>query len=154
MHTGLTIFASQLVARIIAEQGSSNFGAGMKNDWHPGELCLYLQDFLRISHGCHERADRGAIVLETHIRIARSCRPSPALTPSTYTVGTQTVLTCELYSRSSLVKLCGRIVQLFVHHTFDNGIHKLPETPFCTRAASRDKTCLTSRFICIIYVYL
>ena len=58
---GPTIFASQLVARIIAEQGSSNSGAGMKNDSHPGEICLYLQDFLRISHGCHERVDRGAV---------------------------------------------------------------------------------------------
>ena len=28
MHTGTTIFASQLVVRIIAEQGSSNSGAG------------------------------------------------------------------------------------------------------------------------------
>ena len=32
MHTGPTIFMSQLVARIIAEQGSSNSGAGTKND--------------------------------------------------------------------------------------------------------------------------
>ena len=40
MHTGPTIFVSQLVARIIAEQGSSNSGAGTKNDGRPGELSL------------------------------------------------------------------------------------------------------------------
>ena len=32
MHTGATIFVSQLVVRIIAEQGSINSGAGTKND--------------------------------------------------------------------------------------------------------------------------
>ena len=92
MHTGPTIFASQLVARIIAEQVSSNSGAATKNDCHPGELCLYLQEVPRISHGYHERADRGAVVLQTHVRIARSCRPSPAL----ISLHTQTLLTWKL----------------------------------------------------------
>ena len=59
MHTWSTIFVSQLVARIIAEQGSSNSGGGTKSDCHSSELCFYLQDFPRVSHGCHEREDRG-----------------------------------------------------------------------------------------------
>ena len=73
---GPTFFANQLVARIIAAQVSSNSGAATKK---AGELCLYLQDFPRISHGYNERADRGAVVLETHVHIAQSCHPSPAL---------------------------------------------------------------------------
>ena len=71
MHMGATIFASQS-RKIIAEQRSwSRYKKRL--------ICLYLQNFPRISHIWYERADRGAVVLEAFVPIARSYRPCPAL---------------------------------------------------------------------------
>ena len=54
---------------------------------------MSLQDVPRIGHGCHGTADRGAVVLETHVHIMLSVSSAHI---SSFTAGTQIVLTWEL----------------------------------------------------------
>ena len=68
MHTGLgaTIIASQPVARITTSTTTKKRQSSRRT------MSLPASFVQRISHGCRERAERGAVVLETHVRIAQS----------------------------------------------------------------------------------
>ena len=61
MHMGATIIASQPVVRITTSATTKKRMMSLP--------ATFVQ---RISHGCRERAERGAVVLETHVRIAQS----------------------------------------------------------------------------------
>ena len=66
MHTGAIIIASQPVARITTSTTTK------KRQSSKRMISLPATFVQRISHGCCERAEKGAVVLETHVRIAQS----------------------------------------------------------------------------------
>ena len=80
VHTGPTIFVSQYVSKITAKQGTSNCWSSYEETTgiQANGVSIYSIS-PRISYGCHRRAERVAVVLESHVRITRSCCPSPAL---------------------------------------------------------------------------
>ena len=66
---------SQPVMRI---KLTSDAGGDTKNDW-PSESEISVCDiYPRLSHGCYRRVERQVLLLETTVRIAHLCGPSPA----------------------------------------------------------------------------
>ena len=74
---GLTIFASQLVARIIAE----TVQVQKTTDILVNYVSIYK--IFRESATNATRADRGAVVIETHVCIAHSCHLCSSLRSAT-----------------------------------------------------------------------